>query len=65
MYEIQPHTSFRTLLNGFTMNSAGNGNAEVEAREEDQEGALAAADPPLAQQVVGQRRSCIVQALSE
>ncbi|MFN4951901.1 MAG: endolytic transglycosylase MltG, partial [Flavobacteriales bacterium] len=30
MYEIQPHTSFRTLLNGFTMNSAGNGNAEVE-----------------------------------
>ncbi|MFM7595328.1 MAG: endolytic transglycosylase MltG, partial [Flavobacteriales bacterium] len=30
MYEIQPHTSFRTLLNGFTINSAGNGNAEVE-----------------------------------
>lgn len=30
MYEIQPHTSFRTLLNGFTINSAGNGNAEIE-----------------------------------
>ena len=30
MYEIQPHTSFRTLLNGFTINAAGNGNAEVE-----------------------------------
>lgn len=30
MYEIEPHTSFRTLLNGFTLNSAGNGNAEIE-----------------------------------
>lgn len=30
MYKIQPHTSFRTLLNGFTINAAGNGNAEVE-----------------------------------
>ena len=30
MYNIQPHTSFRTLLNGFTINAAGNGNAEVE-----------------------------------
>ena len=30
MYEIDPRTSYRTLLNGFTLNSAGNGNAEVE-----------------------------------
>lgn len=30
MYQIQAHTSLRTLLNGFTMNTAGNGNAEVE-----------------------------------
>jgi UPF0755 protein len=29
-YEIEPGTSYRTLLNGFTKNSAGNGNAEVE-----------------------------------
>lgn len=29
-YEIESGTSFRTLLNGFTKNSAGNGNAEVE-----------------------------------
>jgi UPF0755 protein len=30
MYEISPRTSYRTLLNGFTKNAAGNGNAEVE-----------------------------------
>ncbi len=30
MYEIFPRTSYRTLLNGFTKNAAGNGNAEVE-----------------------------------
>lgn len=30
MYEIQPGTSVRTLLNGLTLNSSGNGNAEVE-----------------------------------
>lgn len=30
MYEIEPRTSVRTLLNGLTMNSSGNGNAEVE-----------------------------------
>ena len=29
-YIIEPGTTFRTLLNGFTKNSAGNGNAEVE-----------------------------------
>ncbi|NDB34588.1 MAG: endolytic transglycosylase MltG [Flavobacteriia bacterium] len=29
-YQIAPSTNFRTLLNGFTLNSAGNGNAEVE-----------------------------------
>ena len=29
-YRIEPGTNFRTLLNGFTKNSAGNGNAEVE-----------------------------------
>ena len=29
-YQIESGTSFRTLLNGFTKNSAGNGNAEVE-----------------------------------
>jgi UPF0755 protein len=29
-YIIEPGTNFRTLLNGFTKNSAGNGNAEVE-----------------------------------
>lgn len=29
-YIIEPSTNFRTLLNGFTKNSAGNGNAEVE-----------------------------------
>ena len=29
-YIITPSTNFRTLLNGFTKNSAGNGNAEVE-----------------------------------
>ena len=29
-YEIESGTSYRTLLNGFTKNSAGNGNAEVE-----------------------------------
>ena len=29
-YEIQPFTSFRTLLNGFTLNSNGNGNGEIE-----------------------------------
>jgi UPF0755 protein len=30
MYEISPRTSYRTLLNGFTKNAGGNGNAEVE-----------------------------------
>lgn len=30
MYLIEPSTSYRTLLNGFTLNSAGNGNAEQE-----------------------------------
>jgi len=30
MYVIEPGTSYRTLLNGFTLNSAGNGNAEKE-----------------------------------
>lgn len=29
-YEIKPSTSFRTLLNGFRINSKGNGNGEVE-----------------------------------
>lgn len=29
-YMIEPGTSYRTLLNGFTKNAAGNGNAEVE-----------------------------------
>jgi UPF0755 protein len=29
-YIIAPGTQYRTLLNGFTLNSAGNGNAEVE-----------------------------------
>jgi UPF0755 protein len=29
-YIIAPETQYRTLLNGFTLNSAGNGNAEVE-----------------------------------
>lgn len=29
-YAIEPGTSYRTLLNGFTMNAAGNGNAELE-----------------------------------
>lgn len=29
-YLIQPGTNIRTLLNGFTLNAAGNGNAEVE-----------------------------------
>lgn len=29
-YDIEPGTSIRNLLNGFTLNSAGNGNAEVE-----------------------------------
>lgn len=29
-YLIEPKTSLKTLLNGFTKNSAGNGNAEVE-----------------------------------
>jgi UPF0755 protein len=29
-YEIAPNTSLRTLLNGFHLNSLGNGNAEVE-----------------------------------
>ena len=28
-YAIEPYTSYRTLLNGFTLNSNGNGNAEV------------------------------------
>jgi UPF0755 protein len=30
MYVIEPGTSYRTLLNGFTLNNAGNGNAEQE-----------------------------------
>lgn len=30
MYQIAPGTDYRTLLNGFTKNSSGNGNAEVE-----------------------------------
>ncbi|MDR0802592.1 endolytic transglycosylase MltG [Fluviicola sp.] len=30
MYEIQPETNYRTLLNGLTLNSSGNGNAEIE-----------------------------------
>ncbi len=30
MYNIEPGTTYRTLLNGFTKNSAGNGNAEIE-----------------------------------
>ncbi len=30
MYRIESGTNFRTLLNGFTLNSSGNGNAEVE-----------------------------------
>lgn len=30
MYQIEPGTTCRALLNGFTLNSAGNGNAEVE-----------------------------------
>jgi UPF0755 protein len=30
MYEIQPGTNYRTLLNGLTLNSSGNGNAEIE-----------------------------------
>lgn len=29
-YLIQPETEYRTLLNGFKLNAAGNGNAEVE-----------------------------------
>lgn len=29
-YNIDPNTNYRTLLNGFTKNAAGNGNAEVE-----------------------------------
>ncbi len=29
-YEIEPDVEIRTLLNGFTLNAAGNGNAEVE-----------------------------------
>lgn len=29
-YIIAPNTTYRTLLNGFTLNAAGNGNAEVE-----------------------------------
>jgi UPF0755 protein len=29
-YVIRPHTSLRNLLNGFTINGRGNGNAEVE-----------------------------------
>lgn len=32
MYAIEPGTNYRTLLNGFTLNSAGNGNAEIEVR---------------------------------
>lgn len=30
MYAIEPNTSYRALLNGFTLNKAGNGNAEIE-----------------------------------
>lgn len=30
MYEIAPQTDLRSLLNGFTLNAAGNGNAEIE-----------------------------------
>lgn len=30
MYQVEKGTSYRTLLNGFTLNSAGNGNAEIE-----------------------------------
>jgi UPF0755 protein len=30
MYQIEPGTSCRALLNGFTLNAAGNGNAEIE-----------------------------------
>lgn len=30
MYNIESGTTYRTLLNGFTKNSAGNGNAEIE-----------------------------------
>lgn len=29
-YIIEPNTEYRTILNGFTLNSAGNGNGEVE-----------------------------------
>lgn len=29
-YMIEPKTQYKTLLNGFTLNTAGNGNAEVE-----------------------------------
>ncbi len=29
-YKIEPNTNYKTLLNGFTLNSLGNGNAEVE-----------------------------------
>lgn len=32
MYVVEPGTSYRTLLNGFTLNSAGNGNAEIEVK---------------------------------
>lgn len=32
MYAIEPGTNFRALLNGFTLNSAGNGNAEIEVK---------------------------------
>lgn len=32
MYAIEPGTNYRTLLNGFTLNSAGNGNAEIEVK---------------------------------
>lgn len=31
-YIIDPNTNYRTLLNGFTKNSLGNGNAEVEVK---------------------------------
>lgn len=31
-YNIEPHTSYRTLINGFTKNSLGNGNQEVEVK---------------------------------
>ena len=33
MYEIAPQTDLRSLLNGFTLNAAGNGNAEIEILE--------------------------------